>query len=254
MLLLNDTGAVEFGMMQSPEYVEIHSVCLNDIFLLDVLKKHLKEDMKLVLGVGGTDVYEIEHALNYINHKNTLLMFGFQNFPTVYEDVNLNKIRKIMSLYNELDFGYADHTAWDNVHNQLVTLLGAASGMSYVEKHVTTHYGEDRIDWSAAISIDMLNDLSGKLKVLDDLNGNGELKMNKGELTYSVFGPMKKTAILKFDIKKGDVFSKDMIEFRRTEDISNMSQISVIQSFGKTISKDMSAGTLLEYNIFEEKG
>ena len=157
MLLLNDTAAIEFGMSLAPEYVEIHSVCLNDVFMLDKLKYLLKPEIKLVLGVGGTDIKEIDYALNYINHKNTLLMFGFQNYPTVYQDVNLNKVRRIMNLYQGLEFGYADHTAWDSPHNELITLLGAASGMSYIEKHVTTNYGEKRTDWPAAISIEMFN-------------------------------------------------------------------------------------------------
>ena len=251
MLLLNDTRAIEFGISQKPEYVEIHSVCLNDVFLLDTLKAHLNNDIKVVLGVGGTDVYEIEHALNYIDHNNTLLMFGFQNYPTVYKDVNLDKVRRIMGLYKGHEFGYADHTAWDNPHNELITLLGAASGMSYVEKHVTTNYGEDRIDWSAAISIDMFNSIHEKLKVLGDLDGDGTLEMNQGELNYSIFGPMKKAAVLKKDVKKGDVFTKEMIKFVRTDGISDMSQINIIQSFGKELDKDMSAGELLMHNTFK---
>jgi len=250
MLLLNDKSALDFAKKHTPEYIEIHSVCLNDVHLLDALKNHLNENIKLVLGVGGTDVYEIEHALNYIDHKNTLLMFGFQNFPTVYKDVNLNKVRRIMGLYNDLEFGYADHTAWDNVNNELITLLGAASGMSYVEKHVTTHYGEERIDWSAAISTEMFNRIHEKLKVLKDLNGDGALEMNQGELAYSVFGPMKKAAILNKDVKKGELFSKEIIEFRRTEKLSDMSQIDVIKSFGKEIEKDMSAGELIMHDSF----
>ena len=98
MLLLNDTQAVEFGFSFEPEFVEIHSVCLNDIFLLDSFKKYLHDKTTLVLGVGGTDLYEIDFALNYLEHNNTMLMFGFQNYPTVYEDINLNKVRKIMNL------------------------------------------------------------------------------------------------------------------------------------------------------------
>ena len=251
MLLLNDSRAIEFGFSQSPDYVEIHSVCLNDLYLLDALKKNLTDEVKVVLGVGGTDVYEIEHALNYINHSKTLLMFGFQNYPTVYKDVNLEKIRRMMGLYEGMEFGYADHTAWDNTHNELITLLGAASGMTYVEKHVTTKYGVERIDWSAAISIDMFNDLSKKLNILDDLNGDGMLGMNAGELSYSVFGPMKKAAKLVVEIKKGDVFSKNMIKFIRTDTVSDMSQLDIVQSFGKKIKHDMKSGELLMHDSFE---
>lgn len=253
MLLLNDSAAIEFGLTFSPEYVEIHSVCLNDIFLLDKLKSQLKPETKVVLGVGGTDLYEIDHAITYLDHKNMLLMFGFQNYPTVYQDVNLSKIRKTMKLFDGFDYGYADHTAWDSPHNELVTLLGAASGMRYIEKHVTTHYGEERVDWPAAISIEMFNALSEKVKVLNELEGDGLLEMNQGELSYSVFGPMKKAAIMRIDVAAGDVLSKDKIAFIRTKDISDLSQLDVIKAFGKSFASDVKVGTLLTSGLFSEE-
>ncbi len=253
MLLLNDIEAIKFGLSFSPEYVEIHSVCLNDVFMLDELKKGLSQSTKVVLGVGGTSIDEIDHAINYLGHSNTLLMFGFQNYPTVYEDVNLNKIRKIMRLFDNFEYGYADHTAWDSSHNELVTLLGAASGMSYIEKHVTTHYGENRVDWPAAISIDMFNNLHKKVKVLDGLNGDGALSMNKGELSYSIFGPMKKAAVLRKDVMKGDILSLEMINFIRTKEISDMSQVDVIQAIGKTINRDINVGTTLMNEFLLDK-
>ena len=245
MLLLNDIEAIKFGLSLSPEYVEIHSACLNDVFMLDELKKELPLSTKVVLGVGGTNVDEIDHAINYLKHPNILLMFGFQNYPTIYKDVNLNKIRKIMKLFDNFEYGYADHTAWDGVHNELVTLLGAASGMTYIEKHVTTHYGENRVDWPAAISIDMFNNLYKKVRVLDGLNGNGALSMNEGELSYSIFGPMKKAAIFKKDVKKGDILSIEMIKFIRTKEISDLSQLDVVQAIGKSLSQNISKGAIL---------
>jgi len=253
MLLLNDVEAVRFGLSFDPEYVEIHSVCLNDVFLLNELKKGLSKQTKVVLGVGGTSVDEIDHAITFIKHPSIILMFGFQNFPTAYEDVNLNKIRKIMRLFDKFEYGYADHTAWDNPQNELVTLLGAACGMSYIEKHVTSHYGEERVDSSSAISIEMLNCLQKKLEVLESLNGNGELIMNEGERSYSLFGPMKKAAVLRQDLKKGDELSLGMIKFIRTRDISDMSQIDVIKSLGKKITKDATAGSVLMSGLIQEK-
>ena len=245
MLLLNDNKAIEFGLSFNPEYVEIHSVCLNDVFMLNELKRGLHQSTKMVFGVGGTSIDEIDYAINYLGHSNVLLMFGFQNYPTVYEDVNLNKIRKIMKLFDNFEYGYADHTAWDSEHNELVTLLGAASGMSYIEKHVTTCYGEERVDWPAAISIDMFNNLHKKVKVLDELNGDGVLSMNKSELSYSVFGPMKKAAVLKTDVLKGDILTLDMIKFTRTKEVSDMSQVDVVRSIGKKINKNLELGALL---------
>jgi sialic acid synthase SpsE len=253
MLLLNDTKAVAFGCSLNPEYVEIHSVCLNDIFLLKELKKKVQKETKIVLGVGGTSINEIENVINFLNHPNIILMFGFQNYPTVYGDVNLNKIRRMMKLFENFEFGYADHTAWNSKNNELITLLGAACGMKYIEKHVTTHHGKKRIDWQAAVSIKMFNELSEKIKILDELNGDGSLNMNGGEIKYSVFGPMKKAAILDSNLSKGDILRLEHIKFIRTNGVSDMSQLDVLNSIGKKIFKIPKKGTLIMRDYFKER-
>lgn len=251
MLLLNDTAAIEFGLSFDPEYIEIHSVCLNDIFLLKLLKSKIKENNKLVLGVGGTSTDEIINVNNYLEHPNKVLMFGFQNYPTVYEDINLNKIRKLMKQFKDFEFGYADHTGWDSNLNELVTLLGAASGMKYIEKHVTTHFGEARLDFQAAISIDMLNSLYDKMQVLNKLNGSGSLEMNSGEMNYSKFGPMKKAAVLTSNISKGEPLDVNYIKFIRTKDTSDMSQIDIWNSLGKNVNCNLKKGTVLMKEHFQ---
>lgn len=239
MLLFNDTKAIDFGMQFSPELIEIHSVCLNDIFLLQHLKSKIIPNTKVVLGVGGTDIYEVENAIEIIDSSNIVLMHGFQNYPTNYEDINFSKIRRIIQLYTQYEHGYADHTAWDNEHNALITLIGASQGVNYIEKHVTNTTGQGRTDWQAAISIEKFNEISDSLKIVNAANGDGLLKMNKGEKEYSIFGVMKKAAITTRKLKKGDYLKYDDFTFKRTGQSSDMSQLEIINSIGKEIVNDV---------------
>ena len=252
MLLFNDIRSIEFGMKFNPTLVEIHSVCLNDLNLLTALKHNINPNMIVALGIGGSDLYEIENALTILNTQNVVLVFGFQNYPTKLEDINFNKIRKIMKLFPEFRFAYADHTAWDSPHNELITLLGAALGMDYIEKHVTIAYGEDRIDYSAAISIEMFNNLREQLKVLDACNGDGLLKLNMAETNYSVYGPMKKAAILKSDVKAPSKLSEEMLVFKRTKEIADISQLETCNMIGKEVLVDIDAGDLLSISHFKK--
>lgn len=245
MLLFNDRKAVDFGMTYNPELVEIHSVCLNDIKLLNHLKSKISNETVVVLGIGGTDLYEVEHAVEIIESENILLMHGFQNYPTKYEDINFSKIRKIMKLYPRFKHGYADHTAWDNENNILITLFGAALGMDFIEKHVSTAIGSGRTDWQAAVSIDRFNEIQKNLKVLSVANGDGLLKMNEGERSYSTFGAMKKAAILNRDVKKGEHLSLNDFDFKRTGQGSDLSQLEAIKNLNKVFSKDFSKGHCL---------
>jgi N,N'-diacetyllegionaminate synthase len=242
MLLFNDRKAIDFGMKYNPELIEIHSVCLNDIKLLEYLKSKINSKTEVVLGVGGSDLYEIENAIETIGTKNIVLMHGFQNYPTKYKDINFSKIRKIMHLFPQYKHGYADHTAWDNDSNILITLLGAALGMDYVEKHVSTDTGEGRTDWQAAISIDKFIEIQEKMKILAIANGNGLLKLNEGEKTYSTFGVMKKAAVLNRNVNKEEVLELDKFDFKRTNQNSDLSQLNIIDYMGNRFSKDLLKG------------
>ena len=245
MLLLNDKNAIEFGSKFSPEYVEIHSVCLNDIYLLDALRANVNKKTGIVLGIGGSTLYEIEYALERLGHERIIMMFGFQNYPTSYKDVNFRKMQRIMNLFPEFSFGYADHSAWDESDNVLITLMGAALGMDYVEKHVTNVYGEERTDMDSAISISIFNEIADKLILLNICRGDGFIKLNSGEKKYSKFGPMKKAAILKRSVRKGEKLSLDKIKFQRTGEITDLSQLDVINGCGCEILESLPKGSLL---------
>ena len=250
MLLYNDIKAVEFGTQFNPSLVELHSACLNDFDLLDALKNNVEKKTKVVLGVGGSSLYEIESAINYLQHPEIVLMFGFQNYPTEYSSINFSKMRKIMKMFPNFSYGYADHTAWDEPNNVLITLFGAALGMNYIEKHVTTRYGEKRVDQSSAINIEMFNDIKNKLIILDACNGDGLLKLNNAEKDYSIFGPMKKAAILMRDAERGDILSRDNLCFKRTDQISDLSQIEVMELVGTKFFKTVKAGHVLQKSFF----
>ena len=251
MLLLNDSKAVEFGMKYEPELVEIHSVCLNDLNLLDAFKQNISKKTKIVLGIGGNTLDEIEHAINYLEHKNIILMFGFQNYPTQYKDINFMKIRRIMNLFPGFEFGYADHCSWNESNNILITLFGAALGMNYIEKHVTNRYGIKRCDWNSAISIEMFNELKNKIHLLEKCNGDGLLKLNSGEKKYSVFGPMKKAAFLNTDLKAGEILTRNMIVFKRTYQKSKISQLGALELLRKIATKNIKKNSLLDKHFFE---
>lgn len=242
MLLFNDKEAIDFGMKHNPELVEIHSVCLNDIKLLNHLSLKINHNTQVVLGVGGSDLYEIENAIGLIDSRNFILMHGFQNYPTKYEDINFNKIRKIIGLFPEFKHGYADHTAWDNKNNTIITLMGAALGIDYVEKHVSIVTGEGRPDWQSAVSINKFIEVQENLKILSRANGDGLLKLNDGEKTYSTFGPMKKAAILNKDVKKGEKLELNTFEFKRTVQNSDLSQLKIIEYIGHKFSRRLSKG------------
>ena len=250
MLLLNDTQAIKFASKHNPEIVELHSVCLNVPRLQNAVLKFIDKNSKVIIGVGGSSLEEVDQAVSFFSSRQVVLMFGFQNYPTKYENINLEKIRKIQSRYPKLKFGYADHTAWDEPNNGLITLLGAANKMDFVEKHVSTEYGVDRCDYSAAISIEMFNSLTESLDILNQMTGSGKLALNTGELAYSQLGPMKMAPCAIRPIAKGDILQSHDYDFIRTSQIGDITQINANTFIGKASKKDISQGQVLKISDF----
>lgn len=248
-LLLNDMASVELAKDYNAPIVEIHSVCLNDFHLLEKVKNTLSKNTKIVLGVGGSTLYEIENAIRVLDTDQIILMHGFQNYPTQYEDVNFSKMRKLIQLYPQYEHGYADHCAWDEPNNLLITSLGAAQGVKYVEKHVTTHYGEERCDWNSAISLEMLTDLIKKLKVLNACNGNGKLALNTGETEYAKIGIMKKAALLSKSVKEGEKLAQEHINFKRIGEGSDYSQSDIWGKIGSSFNCDAQKQTIIDSKL-----
>jgi N,N'-diacetyllegionaminate synthase len=246
MLLLNDTKAIKFAAEHCPDAVELHSVCLNVPRLQNAVIEHIDEKSEIVIGVGGSTIEEVDQAVSFFSERKVVLMFGFQNYPTKYENINLAKIRKIQSMYPKFKHGYADHTAWNEPNNELITLLGAANNMHYVEKHITTEYGVDRCDFSAAISIDMFNSLSKSINVLNQVTGGGNLSLNYGEVQYSQVGPMKMAPYALKDIDKDNVISESDFDFIRTSQVGDITQVGSTFIVGKVLNKDIKKGQVLK--------
>ena len=253
MLLFNDTKSIDFGMKYNPSLIEIHSTCLNDIYLLEKLKDKINKEQKVVLGVGGSSIYEIEDAIETLRHNNIILMFGFQNYPTSFSDINLKKMKRIMRLFPEFEYGYADHSAWNEKDNILITLLVAAIGMKYIEKHITIEVGNQRCDWQAAISIETFNEIEEKLNLLESIDGDGLIRLNEGEKRYTIIGPMKKAAFLSRNVKKGEKLNKELLLFKRTEVITDISITEILNKIGEEFSEDLSANTILNKNHFKRQ-
>ena len=233
--------------------IEIHSVCLNVPRLQRAVIENIDKKAKIVIGIGGCSLDEVKKAVQFFHEREIVLMFGFQNYPTKYEDVNLGKIRKIQSLYPGKKFGYADHTAWDEDNNELITLLVSANGMDFIEKHVTTEYGKERCDYSAAISIEQLNVLYKKIKLLEKLYGNGSMLLNKAEKDYSTYGPMKMAAIAKHDLIKGSKLTMGDVHFCRTSQSTCISQIDLLQVIGNKLVEDVKINQVIDWNHIRER-
>lgn len=246
--LCNDVKSVEYAIKSKFNIaaIEIHATGLNDIFLLD---KASQFDKTIILGTGGSTLDEIEFAINFLKNRgkhDILLMHGFQNYPTDFRDIKLDRMNKLANLFN-LPIGYADHTDPLNPYNEYITCLGIANGHNIIEKHFTHHFGEKRIDSQAAISIEQME----KVKEIADItfntiSQNNSLRLTPAELKYGNTGPMKKAIVAKNEIKKGDLISLKNIAFKRTNNSSSIKQLELDKILNNKANRNIEKDEIID--------
>lgn len=155
------------------DLIEVHSIALNDVILLEKLSNL---SIRFSLGVGGRTSSEIDFAIKYLGDNTDLLIAGFQSFPTNKSRANIGKLRTLDRYYPQ-KVGYADHTPFD-VDDSDIILAALGLGASFIEKHIILDAGDsNRPDYYSAI--DKIGALKLQKNISNFINyfGNDDINM-----------------------------------------------------------------------------
>lgn len=252
ILLCNDVASVDvaIAMGEKVKAIEIHATGLNDIFLLD---RAAAFSGIVMLGVGGSSIDEVHYALNFLKGRGkteVVLMYGFQNYPTDYRDINLSKMKKLRDLF-ALPVGYADHTDPEDERNEMVSCMAAVLGFNILEKHYTPVPGKKRVDHQAAVSKGQLSGIRDLMEISLAVHGDGSLDMSAAEQKYGNTGPMKKAIVASRKIPKGERLSMENLWFKRTNDQSYIRQMQFPQLLGLQAKEDIEQDEIIDFQKVE---
>ena len=210
---------------------------------------------KVILGVGGSTLDEIFYAVDFLKSRNKtdiLLMYGFQSYPTDYSDINLQKMDKIGKLFN-LEIGYADHTAYNDPRNTMISCMAGMMGYCILEKHYTPDQGKERIDFHSAVGKELMLEIKELLSLVLKIYGDGSMKMSDAELNYGNTGPLKKAIVAKHNIRKGEKLTLDNLCFKRTEGSTPIKQNAFIQLLGLKTNCDIKEDEIVDFQKVDYK-
>ena len=250
ILLCNDVASVKYALTckYSIKAIELHATGLNDVFLLNEASKF---EGTVILGTGGSTLDEIDYAIQYLKSKgqnDIFLMHGFQNYPTDFKDIKLDRMDRLGELFG-LPQGYADHTDPAEGANSIISCLGVAKGYNVIEKHFTTHLGEKRIDAQAAVSLDTMTEIKTLAnKIYSSLGTGAELQLSAAEEKYGNTGPMKKAIVARDGIPKGSVLTLENVAFKRTNSSSSLKQFQLVNLIGLKTSKEISKDEIIDFS------
>nr|WP_215728835.1 N-acetylneuraminate synthase [Campylobacter vulpis] len=202
-----DLKSVEFLRELDLPYFKIPS---GEITNLPYLKAVAKCKKKVFLSTGMANLGEIEAALEILRKNGTkkiTLLHCNTEYPTPFEDVNLNAIKTLKEAF-KLEVGYSDHT------EGIVASLGAvALGAVVIEKHFTLDKTMEGPDHRASLEFEELKELCKGVRELEKALGNGIKKASKSEAKNKIIA--RKSLVARCAIQKGEKFSEQNLTTKR---------------------------------------
>ena len=193
----------------------------------------------VVMSTGMCEMDEIEAAINVLKEngaKDIKLLHCNTEYPTPFEDVNLNAMRTMRETFG-LEVGYSDHTKGIEV-----PIAAVAMGATVIEKHFTLDRNLEGPDHKASLEPDELAAMVQSIRHIEAALGTGEKTPSPSERKNIVIA--RKSIVALRDIKVGDMLTEDNITVKRPG--SGISPMKWFEVLGTSAVRDFEEDELIE--------
>jgi len=192
-------------------YYKVPSGEITNIPYLEVLGRIKK---KIILSTGMSSIYEIKKAIktltiNGIKKKNITLMQCTSAYPVPYDEINLNAIATLRSIF-KLNVGFSDHSLGIQA-----SIAAIALGAKVIEKHLTLSKKLKGPDHRASLDPKEFKFMVKSIRIVEKTLGDKIKKITRSEKKN--INSIRKSIVAKKNIKKGEKFTAKNITTKRPE-------------------------------------
>jgi N,N'-diacetyllegionaminate synthase len=199
--------AIDFLERLVPAY-KIGSGDLNNFSFLEKIAEKKKQ---IILSTGMSTLKEVKEAVRAIKNKKNnkiILLHCTANYPCPLEEVNLKAMKTLQDNFPEIPCGYSDHTT-----GIFVPIMAVSLGARLIEKHFTLDKNMPGPDHKASLEPAELKDMVKKIRMAENVLGNGIKKPNRSEEEISKVA--KKSIVANKEIKKGSAIKREHLIIKR---------------------------------------
>lgn len=235
ILGLADVFGIKSAQMLIEMNIDGFKIHPTDVKNVPLLKFLAQSGKPLLLSAGGSHKEEIEKALNILKEngaKEIVLLHGFQSYPTLVEDTNLNKMKLLKETFG-LPVGFADHIDGDHKLKFDLCILAMGMGARVLEKHITLDRAKKMEDYESALDPDVFIEFVVRMRELEKAFGEESFAFSEAEKKYRK--GTKKHIVAACDIEANTRIASEDIFMKRTNEEYSFQEIEDI--VGKTILK-----------------
>lgn len=231
-----DIPSVEFLSKLNLPFWKIPS---GEITNLPYLLSIAKTRKPVIMSTGMCEMGEIQTALNVLKENGTpkiTLLHCNTEYPTPYEDVNLNAMKTLKEQFG-VEVGYSDHTKGIEV-----PIAAVALGAAIIEKHFTLDKNMEGPDHRASLEPDELTEMVTSIRNIERAMGDGIKTPSRSERKNIDIA--RKSIVARHSIIKGELFSENNITTKRPG--SGISPMRWFDVLGSTAKRDFEEDELIE--------
>ena len=237
-----DDSAVEFLNPIMPFF----KIASADITNIPFIKKIARKKKPVILSTGASNKKEIDLAIKTLNSNgchDIVLLHCILNYPTLYENANLNMIKDLVISYPKYFVGYSDHTLPDKNMSSLISayLLGSV----VIEKHFTHDKSLPGNDHYHAMDV---KDLTNLNKLIDRIYLSlGSLKEKNPIETEEISRlNARRSIVIKNKLLKNHTLNESDLTYKRPG--TGISPIYWEDVIGRKLNKRLEVDHILQWN------
>lgn len=244
-----DFESIDFLASQQQKVWKIPSGELTNLPYLEKIARLPIEGKTIVISTGMATIEETKASLkvledNGVAKKDITILHCNTEYPTPYEDVNLNAFHQLKQEFGDYSLGFSDHSA-----GYFAGLAAVPYGITFIEKHFTLDKNFEGPDHKASVTPEELKLLCEGIRAVEKSLGSSEKLVTNSEAKNKIVA--RKSIIAARSIKKGEIFTTENITTKRPGNgISPMFWYDVL---GKEAQQDFEEDQLIQDSRFENQ-
>lgn len=244
-----DFESIDFLASQQQKVWKIPSGELTNLPYLEKIARLPIAGKTIVISTGMATIEETKASLkvledNGVAKKDITILHCNTEYPTPYEDVNLNAFHQLKQEFGEYSLGFSDHSA-----GYFAGLAAVPYGITFIEKHFTLDKNFEGPDHKASVTPDELKLLCEGIRAVEKSLGLSEKLVTNSEAKNKIVA--RKSIIAACAIKKGEIFTVENITTKRPG--NGISPMFWYEVLGKAAEKDFEEDQLIQDSRFENQ-
>ena len=183
----------------------------DDFTNIPLLKYYSKTKLPILISCGMTTLKEIKTTLAAIGTLDgypTALLLTTSEYPTLPQNVNLQKLRTLSEKFPDIPLGYSDHT-----QGNLASSIAISFGACIFEKHFTLDNSLPGPDHWFSSNPSNLKVWSDSIKTSYQMMGYSEILPTESEIKMKAIA--RRSIVALNDIDVGETINENNIGLRR---------------------------------------